>query len=197
MEDESALSFRKEEGDPVDHVGWYIFGKEDGPKPSGIDVVKASFHLEEEGGDFQKGSLEGFYLVGEDGYRIQGAEAGEGATLVGVEQAILSCEGGESDCEDALEDLRDSFEEDYYPEGGWCVVGWLSRFVQDDPISVFEGGQVVPEGHKWGQVAEEEVWVDGVYLFPNRVWDPVRARCRGGGALGESARDLLFGEGDG
>ena len=61
--------------------------------------------------------------MGEGGHRIRGAEAREGAALVRVEQAGLSCQRGEPDGKDALKDFGDGLEEDDNAEGGWGVVG--------------------------------------------------------------------------
>ena len=84
LEDEGALSAGEEGGDPVDHVGRYVPGEQERPKFGRVDVVKAGLYVEEEGGHLQKGPLKGVDLVGEGGHRIRGAEAGEGAALVGV-----------------------------------------------------------------------------------------------------------------
>ena len=85
LEDEGAPSPSEERGNPVDHVGGYVFGEEEGSELGRVDIVKAGLYVEKEGGDFQEGSLKGSDLMGEGGHCIRGAEAGEGATLVWVE----------------------------------------------------------------------------------------------------------------
>ena len=184
MEDQCALPSRKEAGDPVDHVGGYIFGEQEGPKLGRVDVVEASLYVEEEGGHLQEGPLEGVDLVSEGGYCIRGTEAREGATLVRVKQACFPCQGGESDGKDAFEDLGDGFKEDDNAKGGRSVVGRFAGFVEDNPVRVFEAGGVVPKGHQWGQEVEEEAGIEGVHLFPDRVRYSVGAWCRRGGGLG-------------
>jgi len=56
---------------------------------------------------------------------------------------------------------------------------------------------VVPESYQGGGAFEDDRRVDIVYPLPYRVGDPIRARSRGGGALGEGESDLLLGEGGG
>ena len=38
-------------------------GQEPGSKGGGVEIVEAGFDVQKEGGDFQSGSLEGFYLM--------------------------------------------------------------------------------------------------------------------------------------
>ena len=85
LEDECAPSSSEERGNPVDHVGGYVFGEEEGWELGRVDIVEAGFYVKEEGGDFQEGSSKGSDIMGEGGHCIRGAEAGEGATLVWVE----------------------------------------------------------------------------------------------------------------
>ena len=85
LEDEGPPPPREEGGNPVDHVGGYVSGEEEGPKPICVDFVEAGFYVEEEGGYFQDGSLKGSDLMGEGGHGVRGAEAREGAALVWVE----------------------------------------------------------------------------------------------------------------
>ena len=106
LEDEGTPPPCEEGGNPVDHVGGYVSGEEEGPKPTHVDVVEASFYVEEEGGYFQEGPLEDCDFMGEGGHRVRGAEAGEGATLVWVESARMSCQRGEPDGKDAFDDLE-------------------------------------------------------------------------------------------
>ena len=126
MEDQCALPSGKEGGDPVDHLGGYVSGEQEGPELGRTDVVEAGLYVKEEGGYLQEGSLKGIDLVSEGGYRVPGAEAREGATLVWVKQARLPCQGGESNGEDAFQDLGDGFEENDDAERGRSVVGRLA-----------------------------------------------------------------------
>ena len=89
LEDERSLSSSNEGRDPVDHVGGYVLGKEEGQKLCRIDIVKAVFYVKEEGGYLQEGSLEGPEFIGQGGHSVRGAEAREGAALVRMEQAGL------------------------------------------------------------------------------------------------------------
>ena len=67
--------------------------------------------------------------MSEGGYGIRGTEAREGAALVWMKQACFPCQGGESDGEDAFEDLGDGFEEDDDTEGSRSVVGGFASRV--------------------------------------------------------------------
>ena len=85
MEDEGAPSPREERGNPVDHVGGYVFGEEEGSELGRVDIVEAGLYVEEESGDFQERSWKGSDFMSESDYCIRGAEAREGATSVWVE----------------------------------------------------------------------------------------------------------------
>ena len=135
--------------------------------------------------------------MGEGGYRVPGTKARKGAALVRVEQAGLPCQGGESENEDVLEDLRNSFAEDDYAEGGRGVVGRFAGFVHDNPVHLFDGGGVVPKHDQWRQEMEEEGGIQGVHLFPDRVLDPIGAWCGRGRGLGQSVSDFFLCEWDG
>ena len=52
LEDEGAPSPSEERGNPVDHVGGYVFGMEEGPELGRVDIVEAGLYVVEEGGDF-------------------------------------------------------------------------------------------------------------------------------------------------
>ena len=67
LEDQCSLPSRKEGGDPVDHVGGYVFGEQEGSELGRVDVVEAGLYVEEEGGYLQERSLKGIDLVGEGG----------------------------------------------------------------------------------------------------------------------------------
>ena len=85
LKDEGAPPPSEERGNPVDHVRGYVFGEEEGSELGRVDVVEAGLYVEEEGGDFQEGSLKGSDFMGEGGRCVRGAEAREGAALVWVE----------------------------------------------------------------------------------------------------------------
>ena len=50
LEDQGALPTCKEGGDPVEHAGGYISGKEEGSQLGRIYIVEAGFYVEKEGG---------------------------------------------------------------------------------------------------------------------------------------------------
>ena len=81
MKDWGALPPCKEGGDPVDHVREYVLRQEEGPQLRRVDVIKASFYVEEEGGYLQERSLKGIDFMGECGHRVRGAEAREGSRI--------------------------------------------------------------------------------------------------------------------
>ena len=56
------------------------------------------------------------------GAGVGGAESGEGAALVKVEEAGLAGQVGEPDGHDSLQYFGDCFEEDYYSKRRRCVV---------------------------------------------------------------------------
>ena len=60
MEDQGTGPFREEGGYPIDHIGGDSGGQESGSESGGSDVVEHSFDVQDGGGDFQSGSLEGF-----------------------------------------------------------------------------------------------------------------------------------------
>jgi len=68
---------------------------------------------------------------------VGGAESREGAAFIVVEKALGSGDGGQSDRHNSFKHLQDGFEEDYYSEGGWGVVGGLPRLVEDYPVRGF------------------------------------------------------------
>ena len=85
LEDEGAPAPSEARTNPVDHVGGYDSGEEEGSELGRVDIVEAGLYVEEVGRDFQEGSLKGSDFKGEGGHCIRGAEAREGATLVWVE----------------------------------------------------------------------------------------------------------------
>ena len=71
-------------------------------------------------------------LEGEAG--VGGAEPGEGAALVWMEETFGFRNGRLSDCHHSFEDLGDGFEEDHETKGSRGVVGVLGRLVEDYAI---------------------------------------------------------------
>jgi len=172
-----------------------VGGQESGSKGGGVDIVEACLDVQAEGGDLQSGSLDGFYLLCEGEAGVGGAEFREGATLVWVEEALGFGDGRQPDCHHPLKDLRDGFEKDNDAEGGGGVVGGLAGFIQDYSIGGFQRWGVVPTCYQGGEEFLDDRRVDIVYLFPDGVGDPIGARSRRGGALGEGESNLLLGEG--
>jgi len=103
-----------------------VAGQDSGSEGGGIDIVEASFDVQEEGGDFQPGFLEGFYLQCKGEAGVTGAKPGAGAALVRVEDALGLGDGRHPDRHHPFEDLRDSFKEDNDTEGAEGVVGGLA-----------------------------------------------------------------------
>ena len=97
LEDESAPSPSEERGNPVDHVGEYVFGEKEGSELGRVNVVAAGLYVEEEGGQLQEGSWKRSDFMGEGGRCVRGAEAGEGAILVWVDWASLPRQRSEPD----------------------------------------------------------------------------------------------------
>ena len=141
--------------------------------------------------------MEGFYLLCEGEAGVGGAESGEGAALVWVEEAFGFGDGRQPDCHHQFEDLSDGFEEDNDTKRGLGVVGGLAGFIQGYPVGGLQRWGVVPECYQGGEKFEDNRRVDIVYSLPYRVGDPIGPWSRGGGALGEGESDLLFGEGGG
>ena len=151
MEDKGAGALGEEGGDPVDHVGGDVLIEEERPEFGSIDIVKTSFNVEEKGRDRPTRALKGADLMNQGRAGVRGAESGEGAALIWVKEAGLAGHFGESDCHDPLQYLGDSFEEDDYAEGCWCVVGRFAWLVQNYPFSMFEAGWVVAQGDERGE----------------------------------------------
>ena len=74
----------------------------------GVDVVQVCLYVEEQGGDFRAGALEGTDLVGEGGNGVRRTEARGRAALVWVEEAGVPGKGHESDGQETSQDLGDS-----------------------------------------------------------------------------------------
>ena len=112
-------------------------GQEPGSEGGRVDVVEAGCDVQEDGGDFQSGSLESLYLMCKGEAGVGGAESREGAALVWVEETLGLCDGGQSDCHHSFKDLRDCFEEDDDAKVGGGVVGGFAGFVQDHSVGGF------------------------------------------------------------
>ena len=71
----------------------------------GVNIVKASFDVEEKSGEPGSGPLQGSEFVCQDEPGVQGAKAWEGAALVGVEHASEAGNSGEPNGHDLRQDL--------------------------------------------------------------------------------------------
>ena len=94
-----------------------------------VDIVKAALDIEKEGGDLKVKALEEADLMGESRGGIEYGKAGEGAGLVGVEEATGPGQEGESGGGDTFKNLGESFQEDDDSEGGRRVVRGLARLI--------------------------------------------------------------------
>ena len=74
-----------------------------------IDVVKAAFDVEKEGGDFKLEALEELDLMSEGCGGVESGEAMEGACLMRVEEAAGSGEEGEAGGGDTFHNLGEGF----------------------------------------------------------------------------------------
>ena len=74
-----------------------------------IDVIKAAFDIVEKGGDLKVKLLEETNFMGESRGGVKCGEAGEGAGLVGVEEASGSGKEGEAGGGDTFHNLGESF----------------------------------------------------------------------------------------
>jgi len=129
--------------------------------------------------------------MGEGGTGVKGAKAGQGPTLVSVDQADHSGYKGEAGRDDPFQDLRNSLKEDYDPEGrGGGVVG-LARFGEDDAIGSFQHRRVVAIGDQRAEQVEEEGGIGMVDCLPDPIGYLVRARGRRVGGLAEGTGYLL------
>lgn len=62
LEDQGADPLRQEGRYPIDYRGRHVGGQESGSEGGGIDVVEATFDVQEECASFSIRSLEGHYL---------------------------------------------------------------------------------------------------------------------------------------
>ena len=107
----------------------YTLGPLRSSKLGRVDVVEAALDVKEEGGDLKVKALEKANLVGEGRCSVESGEAGEGAGLVGVEEAAGSGDEAETGGGNPFHDLGKGLQEYYDPVGGRRVVGGLPRFV--------------------------------------------------------------------
>jgi len=97
-------------GDPAFH--------EDAGQSWVVDVVKAYFNVQKEGGHLQALPLQGFHVVHKSEAGIVCAQPREGAALVRVNHAPCAAQE-EVVCHNyPFQELRDTSEKDYNPEGG-------------------------------------------------------------------------------
>ena len=103
LEDQGTGAFGEKGGDPVYHVSGDVFSEEEGSELGGVNVVESSFDVEKEGRDHPSWTLEGADFIDQGGAGIRGAESRERAALVGVEEAGLVGQLGESDGHDSFQ----------------------------------------------------------------------------------------------
>ena len=96
LKQELTFSVGEEAAYPGNDVPIDPFGPHRSSKLRRVDVVKAALDVQEEGGDLEVQALEKANLVGESRGGVKSGEAGEGAGLVGVQEATRSGEGGET-----------------------------------------------------------------------------------------------------
>ena len=66
-----------------------------------------------------------------------------------------------------FQNFQDSLEEDNNPKRSGRVVGGLAWFIQNDAISSFKGGGMVPLFQQRGEEVCEEVGGSQVHSFPH------------------------------
>ena len=84
--------------------------------------------------------------------RIRGGGPRKGTTLVGVYHAEGSGLGGPPRRHDSLEYFGKCGEKDDNTEGSRGVIGHLTRFIEHNPISSFEGRGVEPVTDEGGVI---------------------------------------------
>ena len=136
MEEEPAFSIGEEAANPSNDVPMYTLGPQGSGKLGRINVVKAAFDVEEEGGDLEVEELKEADLVGEGRSGVERGKAGEGAGLVGMEEGARPGQEGEAGGGDAFHNLGKSLEEDDDPEGGRRIIRGLAWLVQDDAVGL-------------------------------------------------------------
>ena len=75
---------------PGNDISVYPFGPQCSAELGRVDVVEAALDVEEVGGDLEVEALEETDLMGESRGGVKHGESGEGAGLVGVEEAAGS-----------------------------------------------------------------------------------------------------------
>ena len=82
----------------------------------GINIVKTGLDVKEQCRDLERRTLELADHVRESSASVKGRKRGEGATLIVVEEANISGDGGEAGGDDPFQDLRNGLKEDYDTE---------------------------------------------------------------------------------
>ena len=83
----------------------------------GRHMVKATLHVEEEGGYNQARPLVSVYVVGKGDNCVLSTKRGERPALISVEEAEVLSRHAESVGEDPFQDLREGFQQNNHPEG--------------------------------------------------------------------------------
>ena len=109
LDEESAFSIGEEAADPSYDVPMYTFVPQGRGKLRRIDIVKASFDVEEQGRNLEVEALEEAYFVREGRGSIERGEAGKGTGLVRVEEGTGPSQEGQTGGGDALHDLGEGF----------------------------------------------------------------------------------------
>ena len=109
MEEESTFPISEEATYPSDNIPMYPFGSQCSGELGTVDIVKAALDIKEEGGDPEVKWLEEADLMGESSGGIECGKTGEGAGLVGVEEAAVSGNEGEAGGGNTFNNLGESF----------------------------------------------------------------------------------------
>ena len=67
LKEQGAGSFREERGDPIDHIGGDVLREQEGSEFRSIDIVEASFYVQEKGGYCPPSALEGAHFLDQGG----------------------------------------------------------------------------------------------------------------------------------
>ena len=179
LEKEPTFSVGEKAAYPGNDVPMYTFGPKRSSKLGGVDVVEAAFDIEKKGGDLEVKALEKADLVGEGRSGVERGEAGEGAGLVGVEEAAGPGDEGEAGGGYSFHNFGEGLQENYDSEGGRRVVGGLAGFVQDNSVGLFERRGMVSILEQRADKVCEEGRTRLVDLFPDAVGYAIWARGSG------------------
>ena len=130
--------------------------------------------------------------MGEGCGGVEGREARERAGLVRVEKATGSGDEGEARGGNPFHDFGECFQENKDPDGGRRVVGGHSRFVEDYPGGLFEGGGMMAVLEQGPNQARKEGRARLMDFLPDVVGYVVGAGGGGARGLGEGGRDLFL-----